>query len=147
MNPLPLGFIENFDIKDSVDFKKNEASNKTELIKQSAMNIATSPGKQLFMTGFMLWMSGSSLQIFSIMMLSMAFWQPLQKLFNVRNAFSRYQDADVDLTLPKLLYVLLNLAGVGVALWKANSLGLLPTSPTDWVQLRHVQTPLEFSLS
>lgn len=110
------------------------------------MNIATSPGKQVLMTAFMLWMSGSSLQIFSIMMLSMAFWQPLQKLFNVQKAFARYQGTEIDLLLPKLVYILLNLAGVGVALWKANALGLLPTSPTDWVTLRHVQTPLEQSL-
>ncbi len=36
---------------------------------QSAMAIATAPGKQLFMTAFMLYMSGNTLQIFSIMML------------------------------------------------------------------------------
>jgi hypothetical protein len=48
------------------------------------MALATAPGKQLFMTMFMLWMSGSSLQIFSIMMLGMAFWQPLQKIFSVQ---------------------------------------------------------------
>ena len=35
---------------------------------RQAMNVAYGPGKQLATTAFMLWMSGSSIQIFSIMM-------------------------------------------------------------------------------
>src|SRR4051812_21082031 len=95
---------------------------------------ATAPGKQLFMTALMLWMSGSSLQIFSIMMLVMAFWQPLQKLISVnagsefailiRNIaqielvivvcaeFSRFEESAVDLTLPKLVFMGCNLLGI-----------------------------------
>lgn len=111
------------------------------------MGIATSPGKQMLMTGLMLWMSGNSLQIFSIMMLGMAFWTPIQKLMTVNSAFARFRDSGVDLIMPKLIYIALNLAGMGLALYKCNSLGLLPTSPADWVQMRTVQPYQEFSLS
>jgi hypothetical protein len=91
------------------------------------MSTATAPGAQLLMTCFMLWMSGSSLQIFSIMMLVMAFIQPLQRLFAFNKQFSRYETS-ADLSLPKLIYIGLNLLGVGVALYKSHTMGLLPTA-------------------
>ena len=76
------------------------------------MSLATAPGKQFLMTMFMLWMSGNSLQIFSIMMLGMAFWQPLQKLLSVNKEFARFEGR-TDLTLPKLVFIVLNVAAVG----------------------------------
>ena len=115
-----------------------------ELVYASAQNTALAPGKQLLMTAFMLWMSGNSLQIFSIMMLGMAFWQPLQRLMNVGAEFARYEASQVDVTVPKLIFIACNLAGVGLALYKSNSMGLLPTSSADWLStaVRPVQ---EFS--
>jgi hypothetical protein len=35
--------------------------------------------------------TGSNLQIFSIMMLGMAFWTPLGKIFNMGGEFKRYE--------------------------------------------------------
>lgn len=83
------------------------------LIEKSAMNVAMAPGSQLFMTGFMLWMSGSALGIFSIMTLGMALFQPIRRLFGVSTAFARYKDSKVDLTKPKLIFIGLNLLGIG----------------------------------
>jgi hypothetical protein len=48
------------------------------------MAIGTAPLKNIGMTAFMLYMFGSGIQIFSIMMLGMAFWNPLKSLLNTR---------------------------------------------------------------
>lgn len=51
----------------------------------------------------------------------------------------------VNLGLPKLLYVLLNLAGVGVVAYKLRVMGLLPLTAADWVSLLPSRHPAEFS--
>ena len=111
------------------------------LVYQSAMSTALAPGKQLLMTAFMLWMSGNSLQIFSIMMLGMALYQPLQRLLNVGAEFRRYEGSEVNVLLPKLVFCLCNAAGVALALYKCNAMGLLPTNSADWLsqQVRPVR--------
>ena len=116
-----------------------------DLVYQSAMNTALAPGKQLLMTAFMLWMSGNTLQIFSIMMLGMALYQPVQRIFAVQTEFARYGgNAGVNLLLPQLVFVACNVAGVGLALYKCQSMGLLPTSSADWLSTR-VRPAVEFS--
>ena len=92
----------------------------------SAMNVAMAPAKSIPMTAFMLWMSGNNLQIFSIFMLGMAFVNPIKAIFALEEKFSRYADSGVKLTNPKLIYVAVNLAALGVAVYKANNLGLMP---------------------
>jgi len=42
-------------------------------------------------------------------------------------AFSRFDDSNVDVTKPKVLFVLINLAGMAMGLYKLYVLGLLPT--------------------
>ena len=116
-----------------------------DLVHASAMNTALAPGKQLLMTAFMLWMSGNTLQIFSIMMLGMALYQPLQRIFNVQQEFARYAgNAGVSLLWPQLVFVACNVAGVGLALYKCQSMGLLPTSSADWLSTQ-VRPAVEFS--
>ena len=135
---FPSGYLSG-DFTDSSSSSSSSPSSSSslsktaELVYASAQNTALAPGKQLLMTAFMLWMSGNSLQIFSIMMLGMAFWQPLQRLMNVSGEFARYEGSQVDVTVPKLIFVACNLAGVGLALYKSNSMGLLPTSSADWL--------------
>jgi len=126
----PPGYTTGHISDDKVTKSREE---QTSLIYKAAMGVATAPGKQLLMTGFMLWMTGNSLQIFSIMMLGMAFWQPLQKLLNVNAEFARFADSEVDLTLPKLAFIGCNLLALGLALYKSQAMGLLPTSAIDWL--------------
>jgi len=110
-----------------------DAAKQAELLYASAMSIAQAPGKQLFMTAFMLWMSGNSLQIFSIMMLGMALWTPLGELFNVNQRFARFADANVSMLVPKITFVAIQLAGLALGLYKCNTMGLLPTATADWI--------------
>ena len=103
--------------------------------KQSkAMSIALSPGKQIAMNGFMLWMSGKNLNIFSISITGMAIMNPIKGIMNVSNAFRSCEDPDgkVDLTSSKILFMILNLFWLFVGLYKCSKMKLLPVTSADW---------------
>ena len=100
--------------------------------KSKAMSIATNPGKQIMMNAFMMYMSGSQLNIFSISITSGAILTPLSNLFGgMEQQFAALQ-GDVDLTTPKLIFVALNLVWLGVGLYKMSSMRLLPTTSADY---------------
>jgi hypothetical protein len=60
-------------------------------------------------------------------------------------AFAPFATGRADLTLPKLIYAGLNLAGCGVFLWKLRGMGLLPLTSSDWLSMLPATTPLEHS--
>lgn len=49
------------------------------------MEIGTAPFKSLLQTGFMMWMSGNSINIFSIMITGMIVMNTIKSLFNMQN--------------------------------------------------------------
>mmetsp|Transcript_23651 Transcript_23651/g.40690 ORF Transcript_23651/g.40690 Transcript_23651/m.40690 type:complete len:192 (+) Transcript_23651:29-604(+) len=110
-----------------------------------AWDIAKSPGKSMMMTAFMLFMSGNTINIFSIVIIFMALSTPVSSLFSVSAAFREMQ-GNVDLLQPKLVYILLNLCALGVGLYKCWSIGLLPTAPSDWVNVLPVKNAIELCI-
>jgi hypothetical protein len=100
---------------------------------RQVMAIAYGPGKSLMSTAFMLWMSGSSIQIFSIMTTGMALFTPIKGLTTINLAFGAFEKEEgVDLRLAKLLYISLQILALGVALYKTYTMGLLPVTSADW---------------
>ena len=100
---------------------------------QRAWATATKPAQNMMMMGFMLWMSGQSLHIFSMMTVGTALWQPLSAIWKANDTFSPLADDRNNVMLPKLAYCAINLGGLLLGLWKLNSLGLMPTHASDWV--------------
>jgi len=107
--------------------------------KAKAMNMALAPGKQIFMNGFMMYMSGKNLNMFSISITGMAIMNPLKGILNMENAFAPLEGDDdmkdkksEHLQMPKLLYVVLNLIWLGLGMYKMGSMRLLPTTSADW---------------
>lgn len=80
------------------------------------------------MTAIMMYMSGNSLQIFSIMMVFMAFKNPIVGLMSTNQAFERFQtDSNSGQILQtKAVYVAMQFLALAVGIWKINSMGLLP---------------------
>jgi hypothetical protein len=120
---------------DAVTAAENKRIMSIRARKQSkAMSIALSPGKQLGMNAFMLWMSGRNLNIFSISTTSMAIMNPIKGILSVSSAFRSCEDPEgkVDLTSSKALFVLLNLLWLGVGMYKMASMKLLPLTSADW---------------
>lgn len=95
---------------------------------KKAWEVALAPAKGLPMTAIMMYMSGNSLQIFSIMMVFMAFKNPLMGLMNTNQAFERFQSESnsAQLLQVKFVYVMCQLLALAVGLWKINAMGLLP---------------------
>ena len=75
-----------------------------------------------------MYMSGNSLQIFSIMMVFMLFKNPVQSIFNINNVFYRFRTEGTKdkILMVKLVYVATNLLALGLGIWKVNAMGLLP---------------------
>ena len=112
------------------------AGNRDAAKTRQMMAVAYAPGKQLFMTAFMLWMSGSSLNIFSIMMTGMALWSPIRSLFSIASSFGNFEELSADKVLrAKAIFVALNGIGLAMGFYKLGNMGLLPLYSSDWIPL------------
>lgn len=80
------------------------------------------------MNAVMMYMSGNTLQIFSIMMVFMLFKNPIQGLLQTNQVFTKFETEGTRGTLwmVKAVYVLMNLVALGLGIWKVNGMGLLP---------------------
>ena len=95
---------------------------------KKAWEVAIAPAKQLPMNAIGMYMSGNSLQIFSIMMVFMLFKNPITAIVSIQSAFGRFEtEGTRDRLLGvKLVYILTNLLALGLGIWKVNGMGLLP---------------------
>ena len=95
---------------------------------KKAWEVALAPVKSLPMTAIMMYMSGNSLQIFSIMMVFMAFKNPVTGLMGVNQAFEKFQTESNkgQMLQVKAAFVAMQLLALGLGVWKVNSMGLLP---------------------
>lgn len=80
------------------------------------------------MNAIMMYMSGNSLQIFSIMMTFMLFMNPIKGLIGMNQAFARFETEGTSARLlgVKFMYILMQLVALGLGVWKVNGMGLLP---------------------
>ncbi|PKA50868.1 hypothetical protein AXF42_Ash007523 [Apostasia shenzhenica] len=131
--PDPIGFNRSLQDLDDASGARQKKDAEAAWKSQKAWEVAQAPFKNLMMMGFMMWMAGSTVHLFSIGITFSALWQPISALQNVGKVFEPYKDSRVDILAPKLLFIALNLAGLGLGVWKLNTLGLLPTHPSDWV--------------
>ena len=102
---------------------------------KKSWELALAPAKQLPMNAIMMYMSGNSLQIFSIMMVFMLFKNPITGLVATNEVFRRYETdgTKAQMWLVKLCYIAMQLLALGLGIWKVNGMGLLPTTRSDWL--------------
>lgn len=95
---------------------------------KKAWEVALAPVKQLPMTAIMMYMSGNSLQIFSIMMVGMAFKNPIMGLMATNQAFEKFESpgTKAQLLTVKAVYVAMQILALALGVWKVNGMGLLP---------------------
>ncbi|KAI9143409.1 hypothetical protein BKA69DRAFT_1061755 [Paraphysoderma sedebokerense] len=123
--------------KSSKTQAQREMQQQAELRYKKAMDYAKSPLKSIPMNALMMWMAGSGVQIFSIMITVMMFWNPVKSIMNTTKAFTSYVSPaghpPLDLTVPKLTFIALNVISMAMGLYKLQTMGLLPTAKSDWL--------------
>ncbi|PTU19322.1 hypothetical protein P175DRAFT_0502859 [Aspergillus ochraceoroseus IBT 24754] len=144
--PDPPGFSRKTGGKSRTQQPTPSKPTETDTIKlKKAWEIALAPSKQIPMNAIMMYMSGNSLQIFSIMMVFMLFKGPIQGLINTNAVFAKF---DTEALRSKILgvkavYVLMQFVLLALGVWKVNAMGLLPTTRSDWLAWESERQPLE----
>ncbi|KAJ5473926.1 hypothetical protein N7475_003492 [Penicillium sp. IBT 31633x] len=147
--PDPPGFSSKSGGKQRQQQQQQTTTKKPEetdaLKMKKAWEIAIGPSKQIPMNAIMMYMSGNSLQIFSIMMVLMLFKGPIQGMINTNAAFAKYETPSTHARLlgVKAVYILMQLVLLGLGIWKVNAMGLLPTTRSDWLAWESERQPLE----
>lgn len=95
---------------------------------KKAWEVAIAPAKSLPMSAIGMYMTGNTLQIFSIFMVFQLFKTPLTALANINNTFSRFETEGTrsQMILAKLAFVACNILALGLGIYKVNAMGLLP---------------------
>ncbi|TPX39973.1 hypothetical protein SeLEV6574_g06884 [Synchytrium endobioticum] len=118
---------------------------------KKAWDVALAPAKSIPMNGFMLYMSGNSVQIFSILITVMMFWSGIKGIMGANSVFANFHVAvrrgnpllSDPVLLPKLAFVGMQLVVVAMGLYKCWAMGLLPTSHSDWLAFKSPKIPME----
>lgn len=133
----PAGYT---DQKSTLSTKQSMDS---KLISKRSWNIALGPIKQVPMNLFIMYMSGNSISIFPIMIIGMMIFRPIKAIMAYKGTF-KMLEVDSQAILQKIVWLLGNLLGVCAALWKCQALGLLPTSPSDWLAFKEHRERVEY---
>ena len=83
----------------------------------------------------MLFFSGSSLNIFSIIITAMAMWTPIKNIISINQAFAPYETKGVSLIGAKMKYFTLNMGFCLAGMYKVYYMGIIPFSAEDWISL------------
>ncbi|KAM5439258.1 hypothetical protein MferCBS31731_004679 [Microsporum ferrugineum] len=112
---------------------------------KKAWELALAPAKQLPMNAIMMYMSGNSLQIFSIMMVFMLFKGPITGIIGTNAAFAKLESESIrgQMVAVKVVYVAMQCVLLALGVWKVNGMGLLPTTRSDWLAWETERSPLE----
>lgn len=119
-------------------------NNKTDLVEKRSWDVALGPLKQIPMNLFIMWMAGNSVTIFPIMMVGMMLVRPIQALLSIKQTFKNIEGKNS--ILQKIVYLFGNIAGVGLAVYKCNSMGLLPLHASDWLAFAEPPQRLEWTV-
>eukprot|EP01147_Barroeca_monosierra_P000760 gene760-4050_t len=134
--PRPLGMMEGIIEKGTE--RGSNSQNMKELKEKMAWQVATRPLQGILMNLFMLWMMGSSVNLFTFPMLGYMVYSPIIAISSISSEFAKLSK-DQSFILPKIVYALGQLAVIGLAAWKCSGLGLIPTTQGDWLEfLPHV---------
>ncbi|EIW70656.1 hypothetical protein TREMEDRAFT_28776, partial [Tremella mesenterica DSM 1558] len=132
-----------------------QAKRSSDLRMKRAWELALSPAKSLPMQAIMLYFSGSGVQIFSLGIVFMLLTSPIKAVFNIFSAFEPFktlppwgkpgQESYLPLTGPMVVYVICQALVLSLGLYKTSTMGVLPTSSSDWLQFETRSNPPEWS--
>ncbi|XP_003740438.1 ER membrane protein complex subunit 4 [Galendromus occidentalis] len=117
--------------------------NDTKLIVKRSWDIALAPTKQIPMNLFIMYMAGGSISLFPLMMIGVLFLRVVKALFSINATFALISGSH---SIPqKIVFLLGNLATLGLVVYKCSSMGLLPTYASDWLDFVEPAQRVEYS--
>mmetsp|Transcript_5399 Transcript_5399/g.5526 ORF Transcript_5399/g.5526 Transcript_5399/m.5526 type:complete len:159 (-) Transcript_5399:81-557(-) len=128
--PDPIGFSVSY--AESVDHR-SKISDISKVKVNKAKEVATGQLKQIFMTLLSFYFVGGNMSIFTIFFIGMYGYNSLNAILNVQNVFKPFENQTYSILQYKLLYVTINIVVFGFVIYRINNMGLLPLSPSDWV--------------
>ena len=75
---------------------------------------------------FIFWMTGTSLSIYTIMFTVSLSTAPFSALLSVNQTFEQFEHKNLNLLMPKLVYIALNCVTIFLALYKFSNMGIIP---------------------
>ncbi|KRX02435.1 hypothetical protein PPERSA_10052 [Pseudocohnilembus persalinus] len=142
----PFGYSKNGN-----DLQETEKSqqDKRKMLEDKIYKFATGDKSQFFMAIFMMYMTGGTLNIFTILFTFQFLYNPTKAIFSTNTAFQQFEGKGIPLLKFKLYYIGMKSLILSVALYKLYNLGLLPLSPSDWVDLvpSYQQNEIVFQVS
>ncbi|KAJ1356775.1 hypothetical protein KIN20_014563 [Parelaphostrongylus tenuis] len=126
---------------------ENASEQQEHLAKKRAWDVAMAPAKSLPMNMFMMYMAGRSVSIFPIMMVGMMLWRPAKALFSVNTTFKPLEDQNAgNLIIHKIVFILGNMGAIALAIYKVHTMGLLPNTPSDWLEFIPQPQRVQYSI-
>ncbi|KAM9121580.1 ER membrane protein complex subunit 4 isoform 2-T2 [Pangshura tecta] len=114
------------------------------LVEKRCWDVALGPLKQIPMNLFIMYMAGNTISIFPTMMVCMMAWRPLQALMAISATFKLLESSSQKF-LQGLVYLIGNLLGLALAVYKCQSMGLLPTHASDWLAFIEPPERMEYT--
>lgn len=136
--PSPPGYSQ------STNANYAESSKDTDsnlLLIKKLWDVALGPLKQVPMNLFIMYMAGNSISIFPIMMVGMLIVRPIKALFATQSTFKMVEGTQA--AGQKFVYFIGNIVNILLALYKCQSMGLLPTHSSDWLAFEEPLTRVE----
>ncbi|XP_072936812.1 ER membrane protein complex subunit 4 [Epargyreus clarus] len=135
--PFPPGYSQ------SANANYTESSKETDnlLLIKKLWDVALGPLKQVPMNLFIMYMAGNSISIFPIMMVGMLIVRPVKALFSTQSTFKIVGGTQA--AVQKFVYFIGNIVNILLALYKCQSMGLLPTHSSDWLAFEEPLTRVE----
>ncbi|KAG7208460.1 hypothetical protein KM043_014686 [Ampulex compressa] len=139
--PAPPGYTSAVALFHNVESLRE--ANPNHLIIKKSWDLALAPLRQIMVNLVIMYMAGNSISIFPIMMVGMLIVRPVKGLFTLQQTFKVIEGSRVH--LQKIVYFLGQLVNLMLALYKCQSMGLLPTHASDWLAFVEPQARVEYS--
>jgi hypothetical protein len=123
--------------------EQSKDSESSRLIIKKSWDLALGPLKQVPMNLFIMYMAGNSISIFPIMMVGMLIVRPVKALFSLQTTFKTIEGTQA--WGQKFIFFVGNFVNIILALYKCQSMGLLPTHASDWLAFIDPPTRMEYS--
>jgi len=144
--PNPPGWmVEQYSKSVSSVTKQKDTEAQSKLVDKRSWDIALGPIKSLPMNMFMMYMVGSQISMFPIMMLGMTFFRHISALMGLRQVTKQLEKSP-QYVIQTVVYILGQFVGLSLAVYKCNVMGLLPTHPSDWLAFKTPPSRIEYTL-